>query len=86
MKAGEFNITYGVLGKFDSSDNWKSCEAAAFGADAKKHADECPSRLQTLIREDDVLKARLDLRDVRRRTMSEEELKVDDLMEETEDM
>ena len=84
-------IAKDILVMFGFSDNCQGCEAAASGADARRHADECRKRLEKLIREDDVLNVRLYLRDVWlsrdaacEEAQSKEELNVDDLMEETE--
>ena len=73
------------------SDNRKGCEAEAFGTHAKRHTDECPQRLEQLIRDDEVLRVRLGLRDVRLNRDAEcekykrpEELKLDELMGEAE--
>ena len=53
------------------------------GTDARRHTDDCRQRLEQLIRDDEVLKVRLDMRDVRLNRDAECE-KVDDLMEEAE--
>ena len=81
----------GILEKFGLSDNCKGCEAAASGTDARRHTDDCRQRLEQLIRDDEVLRVRLDLRDVRMNRDVEcekhkqlEELKVDELMGEAE--
>ena len=84
-------ITKGILEKFGFSDNCKGCEAAASGTDARRHTDDCRQRLEQLIRDDEVLRVRLDMRDVRLNRDAEcekhkrpEELKVDELMGEAE--
>ena len=86
FKFCEFKITKGILEKFGFSDNCKGCEA-----DARRHTDDCRQRLEQLIRDDEVLRVRLDMRDVRLNRDDEsekhkrpEELKVDELMEEAE--
>ena len=86
-KIQEFKITKGILEKFGFSDDCKGCEAAASGTDARRHTDDCRQRLEQLIRDDEVLRVRLDMRDVRLNRDAEcekhkrqEELKVDDLM------
>ena len=65
LKFREFKITKGILEKFGLSDNCKGCQAAASGTHARRHTDDCRQRLEQLIRDDEVLRARLDLRDVR---------------------
>ena len=91
FKFREFKITKGILEKFGFSDICKDCEAASSGTDAKRHADDCRQRLEQLIRDDEVLRVRLDMRDVRLNRDSEcekhkrpEELKVDEQMGEAE--
>ena len=65
LKFREFKITKGILGGFGLSDNCKCCEAAASGTHARRHTGDCRQRLEELIRDNGVLKIRLDLRDVR---------------------
>ena len=65
FKFREFKITKGILEKFGFSDNCKGCEAAALGKDARRHSDDCRARIEKQIREDEVLKVRLDMRDIR---------------------
>ena len=84
-------ITKGILEKFGFSDSCKGCEAGASGTDARRHTDDCRHRLEQLIRDDEVLRVRLDMRDVRLNRDAEcekhkrpEELKVDELMVEAE--
>ena len=91
FKFREFKITKCILEKFGLSDNCKGCDAAASGTDARRHTDDCRQRLEQLIRDDEVLRVRLDLRDVRMNRDAEcekhkqpEELKVDELMGEAE--
>ena len=55
----------GILEKFGLSDSCKGFEAAASGTDARRHTDGCRQRLEKLIRDDEVLRVRLDLRDAR---------------------
>ena len=81
----EFKITKGILETFGFSDNCKGCEAAT-------SADDCRRRLEQLIRDDEVLRVRLDLHDVMLSRDAEcetykrpEELKVDELMEEADE-
>ena len=88
LKFGEFKITKGILEKFGLSDNCKGCDAAASGTDARRHTDVGRRRLEQLIREDEVLRVRPDLRDVRLSRDAEcentqkrpEEWKVDELL------
>ena len=61
----EFRITKGILEKFGLSDKCKGCEVAASGTDARRHTDDCRQRLEQFIRDDEVLRVRLDLRNVR---------------------
>ena len=61
----ELKITKGILEKFGLSDNCKGCEAAASGTNARRHTDDCRQRLEQSIRDDEVLRVRLDMRDVR---------------------
>ena len=91
FKFREFKFTKGTLEKFGISDNCKGCEAAASGTDARRHTDDCRRRLEQLIRDDEVLRVRLDMRDVRLNRDAEcekhkqpEELKVDELIGEAE--
>ena len=65
FKFRELKITKGILEKFGFSDNCKGCEAAASGTDGRRHTDDCRQRLEQLIRDDEVLRVRLDMRDVR---------------------
>ena len=87
LKFREFKITKGILEKFGLSDNCKGCEAAASGTDARRHTDDCRQSLEQLILDNEVLRARLDLRDVRlirdagcEKHKRPAELKVDQLM------
>ena len=84
FKFREFNITKGILEKFGLSDICKGCDAAASGTDVRRQTDDCRRRLEQSIRDDEVLRVRLDLRDVRLNRDVEcekhkrpEELKVD---------
>ena len=61
----QFKITKGILDKFGFTQNCKGCEAATVGAGARRHSDECRERLEEEIKNDDVLKVRLDMRDIR---------------------
>ena len=65
FKFREFKITKGILEKFGLSDICTGCGAAASGTDARRHTDDCRQRLGQLIRDDEVLRVKLDLRDVR---------------------
>ena len=65
FKFREFKITKCILEKFGLWDTCKGCEAAASGTDARRHTDDCRQRLEQLIRDDEVLRVRLDMRDVR---------------------
>ena len=84
FKFRELKTTKGILEKFGLSHNSKGCEAPASGTDARRHTDDCRQRLEQLIRDDQVLSVRLDMRDVRLNRDAErekrkrpEELKVD---------
>ena len=65
FKFREFKITNCILEKFGLWDTCKGCEAAASGSDARRHTDDCRQRLEQLIRDDEVLRVRLDMQDVR---------------------
>ena len=65
FRARDFKITKAILQKFGFSDDCKGCEAAMLGTPARVHSEECRKRLETAIREDDVLRTRLDMRDIR---------------------
>ena len=65
FKFREFKITKGILEKFVFSDKCKGCGAAASGTEARRHTDDCRQRLEQLVRDDEVLRVRLDMRDVR---------------------
>lgn len=91
FKCREFKITKGILDKFGYSENCKGCEAAAAGTDPRRHSDDCRSRMETLIREDEVLKVRLDMRDIRldrgvdgQRDGDKEDVNVEAVMEDEE--
>ena len=64
-KAREFKITKGILDKFGLTARCKGCEATIIGAGARMHSDECRRRLEEAIKNDDILKVRLDMRDIR---------------------
>ena len=70
FKFREFKITKGILEKFGFSDNCKGREAAASGTDARRH---CRQRLEQSIRDDEVLRVRLYMRNVRLNRDSERE-------------
>ena len=53
FKFREFKITKGILEKFGFSDNCNGCEAAASGANARRHTDDCRQWLEQLIRDDE---------------------------------
>ena len=91
FKFREFKNTKGILEKFGLSENSKGCAAAASGTDARRHIDDCRQRLEQSIRDDEVLRMRLDLLDVRINRDAEcekhkrpEKLKVDELIGEAE--
>ena len=65
FKYREFKITRGILDKFGYSEDCKGCAAAAAEKDHRRHSDECRSRIEQQIREDEVLRVRLNMRDIR---------------------
>ena len=75
FKFREFKITKGILEKFGFSENCKDCEAAASGTGARRHTCECRQRLEKLTR-DELLRVRVDLRDVRLKREAECEKEV----------
>ena len=66
----EFKITKGILEKFVYC---KGCDATVFGAGARMHSDDCRRRFEEAIKNDDILKVRLDMRDIRFNRMKNEE-------------
>ena len=61
----EFKITKGILEKFGFSPHCKGCDATVFGAGARMQSEA--------IKNDDILKVRLDMRDIRFNRMKDEE-------------
>merc|ERR1712086_782235 len=65
-KTREFKITKNILDKFKFTAGCKGCDAVINGSGARgAHSDECRKRLEEAIKNDDVLKVRLDMRDIR---------------------
>ena len=64
-KTREFKVTKNILDKFGLTAGCKGCEATINGAGARAHSDGCRKRLEEAIKNDDVLKVRLDMRDTR---------------------
>ena len=69
----EFKITNGILEKFGFSPHCKGCDATILGTGARSHSDDCRRRLEEAIKNDDILKVRLDMRDIRFNRMKDEE-------------
>ena len=65
FKFREFKITKAILERFGYTPGCKGCAAAMAGTDARRHADECRSRIEEAIKTDDILRMRLDMRDSR---------------------
>ena len=65
--------TKGILEKFGFSPHCKGCDATEFGTGARMHSDDCRRRLEEAIKNDDILKVRLDMRDIRFNRMKDEE-------------
>jgi len=64
-KNREFKITKSILDKFKFTAGCKGCDAVIHGSGARAHSDGCRKRLEEAIKNDDVLKVRLDMRDIR---------------------
>merc|ERR1712086_1026255 len=65
-KTREFKITKNILDKFKLTAGCKGCDAVINGSGARgAHSDECRKRLEEAIKNDDVPKVRLDMRDIR---------------------
>merc|ERR1712086_474798 len=64
-KNREFKITKNILDKLKFTAGCKGCDAVINGSGARAHSDGCRKRLEEAIKNDDVLKVRLDMRDIR---------------------
>jgi len=61
----EFKITKAILEKYGHTPDCKGCEAVRNGTDARRHSDECRQSLEVKMQDDEALKARLNMRDMR---------------------
>ena len=72
-KYREFKITKGILEKYGHTPGCKGCEASRDGTDPRRHSDACREAIEVKIQDDEVLKARLNMRDVRLERESKEQ-------------
>ena len=82
----DFKITKGILNKYGHTSGCKGCEASECGGNPRAHSDLCRRRIEEVIRRDDVLKARVEMRDVRLDRHVEPEAQVTNPEDQVNDM